>query len=673
MTDPAFETWLAQARAVPLQEICAHRSIRLRGKVDCCGPCPKCGGDDRFSINTAKQVYNCRQCGAGGHGAIDFTSWLDGVEPVSAAEQLNGPPPKANGKHHTPEPREVTRAAFVYKDESGNPLLGVKRFEYQNPDGSFVLKDGKRAKTFKQYHPNPDKPGEWLLSAKGVRLVPYRLPELIEAIGNGHTVLIVEGEAKVDALRKWNVPATCNVGGAQSWKPEYAAFLRGTEVCILPDNDKVGREYADAVGASLQGVAAAVHVLELPGLPPKGDILDWARAGGTVEQLHELLRHAKPWAPAKAEERATQTAFPPDTGELQSICAANVKMRAIEWLWPDRFAVGKLGIIAGLPDEGKGQILAYIIAMITTSGLWPCDEGRAPKGKVVLLTAEDDVEDTVVPRLVAAGADLSRVEIIRMVVPAGGKKERMFSLITDLDMLARKIAAIGNVRLVLIDPISAYMGVKQIDSFRINDVRSVLAPVVEMAAKLRVAFIGIMHFNKKTDVTSALLRISDSLAYGATARHVYAAIDDAENKRKLFVKAKNNLAKYDQQSLAYHFGVKMVGFDEELKKDIWAPYIEWDLRPVVVSANEAMEAASNSKTPRERTSAKKFLEEFLADGPRLQKDVTEAAEAHLISNATLRRAKDDLGVIAEKEKEVPKGKWRWFLPEQNHKEHWSDK
>jgi putative DNA primase/helicase len=373
-----------------------------------------------------------------------------------------------------------------------------------------------------------------------------------------------------------------------------------------------------------------------------------------------------------AGAEAGQTAPVPDTDELQSICAAKVKMKAIEWLWPDRFAFGKLGIIAGLPDEGKGQILAYIIAMITTSGLWPCDEGRAPKGKVVLLTAEDDLEDTVVPRLVAAGADLSQIEVIRMVVPSGSKKERMFSLITDLEMLAQKIAAIGNVRLVLIDPISAYMGVKQMDSYRTNDVRSVLAPVVDMAAKLRIAFIAIMHFNKKTDVTSALLRISDSLAYGATARHVYATIDDAENKRKLFVKAKNNLAKYDQQSLAYYFGVKKVGFDEELKKEIWAPYIEWDLKPVAVSANEAMQKAANSKEPKELTSAIEFLEKFLADGPRPQTEVIEAAEANLISERTLRRAKDGLEVIAEKEK-VPNGKWRWALPKHTPQEHWSGK
>jgi putative DNA primase/helicase len=142
-----------------------------------------------------------------------------------------------------------------------------------------------------------------------------------------------------------------------------------------------------------------------------------------------------------------------------------------------------LGILAGMPDEGKGQIFAYVTAMITTGGLWPCGEGIAPKGNVILLTAEDDLSDTVVPRLVAAGTDLSRVHIVRMVKCDATQKERMFSLIADLEKLRRLIEKIGDVKLVLIDPIS-YMGVKQIDSFRTNDVRSVLGPIVEMAADM---------------------------------------------------------------------------------------------------------------------------------------------------------------------------------------------
>jgi hypothetical protein len=109
-------------------------------------------------------------------------------------------------------------------------LFVVGRCEYQYPDGSFVLKDGKRKKKFKQKRPDPDRPGKWIGNVDGVRIVPYKLPELIEAIANDHSIAIVEGEAKVDLLRSWNIPATCNATGAGKWKSEHSEFLRGADV-----------------------------------------------------------------------------------------------------------------------------------------------------------------------------------------------------------------------------------------------------------------------------------------------------------------------------------------------------------------------------------------------------------------------------------------------------------
>ena len=111
--------------------------------------------------------------------------------------------------------------------------------------------------------------------------------------------------------------------------------------------------------------------------------------------------------------------------------------------------------------------------------------------------------------------------------------------------------------------------------------------------------------------------------------------------------------------------MKKVGFDDDLKKEIWAPYIEWEPQPVVITASEAMESA-----PKALSSAIKFLEEFLADGWKYRDDVTEAAEANLISDHTLRRAKDDLNIIAEKEK-VANGRWQWRLPPHTPKR-WTD-
>jgi putative DNA primase/helicase len=344
-------------------------------------------------------------------------------------------------------------------------------------------------------------------------------------------------------------------------------------------------------------------------------------------------------------------------GLLKSARASTFKLSAIQWLWPDRFALGKLGLLVGLPDEGKGQIFADMAARVSRGLDWPCDEGSAPQGNVILLSAEDDPSDTVVPRLKAADADLDCIEIVSMV--RADNKDRMFSLVSDLALLRQKITDIGDVKLVQIDPISAYLGIGKVDSFRTTDVRAVLAPLVELAGELKVAVVGIMHFNKKTDVTNALLRISDSLAFGATARHVYAAVDDAENKRKLMVKGKNNLAKATQKALAYNFGQREVGRDVLTDQAITAPHILWHAKHVDVTAAEAMQA---TKSPAARDEAKKFLADLLAAGPMARKEIDEAAEGNGIAERTLFRAKKELSVIAKKD--ADNGGWTWRLPDQ---------
>jgi hypothetical protein len=346
-------------------------------------------------------------------------------------------------------------------------------------------------------------------------------------------------------------------------------------------------------------------------------------------------------------------------GVLTCMLASEAELRAIEWLWPDRFALGKIGLLVGLPDEGKGQILYDIAARVTRGELWPCDEGQAPQGNVVLFTAEDAIDDTVAPRLEAAGADRSKVTIVKMVVQPGTKRERMFSFLTDLELLRPKVLEIGNVKLLLIDPLSAYLGVGKLDSFRTTDVRAVLGPLVAFAEELKLAIIAVMHFNKKIDVTNVLLRVSDSLAFGATARHVWAAVDDDANQRKLLVKGKNNLARRDIKALSYGFGVRPVGTDPDTGKVIMAPHIVW-FGQVDVSATEAMQAANEHKAVGAKDEACAFLMDILANGPVASEEIEKAARANSISQRTLERAKRDLGIAARKD--GPKGEWRWHPP-----------
>ena len=347
--------------------------------------------------------------------------------------------------------------------------------------------------------------------------------------------------------------------------------------------------------------------------------------------------------------------------------ASTVTIKAVNWLWPNRFALGKLELLVGLPDEGKGQLLCDIAARVSRAEQWPCAEGIAPLGNVITLTAEDDVGDTVVPRLVAAGADLERIYFISMVCDRG--KDRMFSLVTDLQLLRQKITEVGDVVLIEIDPMSAYLGVGKVDSFRTTDVRAVLGPVVDLANECEAAIVGIMHFNKKTDVTNALLRISDSLAFGATARHVYGVINDAEGKRKLIVRAKNNLASAEMdKALAFRFGLRQVGTDSETRKEIWAPHILWENQHIDVSASEAMQA--DNKSPAARDEAKKFLNEILANGPATKAEIEEAAVANGIAERTLFRAKSELNIRAKKD--GAGGAWTWRLPDKPKPKQWND-
>ena len=317
-------------------------------------------------------------------------------------------------------------ALYDYQDESRELLFRVARLE---------------PKSFRQCR--PDGSGGYVWNLDGVRRVPYHLPELLDGIARGETIFIAEGEKAVDELMKLGLWATCSPGGAGKWRDDYATHFKGANVVVLPDNDDVGEKHAADVVQSLSNIAASVCILRLT-LPEKGDAYDWIAAGGTVADLEKLLDGAP-------QEKRLASPSP-----LISRCAADIEPEPIDWAWPGRLARGKHTAIAGEPGLGKSQVGIYVAATITKGGKWPNDEGRAPKGRVIILSAEDDPADTIVPRLMAAGADLNLVEIIQAVEQK--ERQRTFNLQTDLHLLETKIKHHGDVQLILIDPISAYFG-----------------------------------------------------------------------------------------------------------------------------------------------------------------------------------------------------------------------
>lgn len=237
------------------------------------------------------------------------------------------------------EPRRSTApraiaATYDYVDEVGEMIFQVVRYE---------------PKDFRQRR--PDERGGWSWSIKGARQIPYRLPDLLEAIATEKTVFIVEGEKDADRLWALGVPATCNAGGAGKWPAALDEHLRGADVVILPDNDDAGRNHKDVVAARLKDMAARVRVLELPGLPLKGDPSDWLAAGGDALQLYDLVgAKARVWKAAAPKSRF---------GAIQWADLDSVEMRQ-EWLVEDLMFCGDVGMTYGASGSGKSFLMVHM-------------------------------------------------------------------------------------------------------------------------------------------------------------------------------------------------------------------------------------------------------------------------------------------------------------------------
>ena len=358
------------------------------------------------------------------------------------------------------------------------PSRIVATYDYHDADGILrfqAVRYGPK-KMFKQRRPDPSGNG-WVWTQpiyEPHRYLPFRLPDLLEAIALGKPVFVVEGEKDVENARsKLGIAATCNACGAGKWDPRHAAYLADADVNIIPDNDDAGRDHAEDVAELLQGIAKNTRIVPLPNLPEKSDLSDWIDAGGTAEQLWTLVEKAPEWKrstePSRHERRERRAA----SSAIRSIKASKVKSERITWVWLNRIAKGKHTGLAGEPGVGKSTLLYWMAAVVSVGGEWPAAEGKAPKGSVVLLSAEDGVADTIVPRFLAAGGDPEKLDIIKAVeVEEGG--ERTFNLRADLAALEEKIKAIGDVVLVIIDPITSYLG--SIDSHKNAEVRGSVDP-----------------------------------------------------------------------------------------------------------------------------------------------------------------------------------------------------
>lgn len=358
---------------------------------------------------------------------------------------------------------------------------------------------------------------------------------------------------------------------------------------------------------------------------------------------------------------------------LTIIRASDIKMREYEWLWPNRFAIGNLHALFGLPNQGKGMIMCEIASIVSRGAAWPDQSGNAPKAKCVILTAEEsDLERTLGPRLAASGADSSQVFIMRATVTetktqkAKRKKTKgkskpatVFNIGTDLKRLSHIVKRHPDIRVLFIDPIGAFIGGgKQTDSYKSAEVRAVLTPITEWADRRRICVIYISHANK-SGTGRALSRMTDSQAFGAAPRFVWIVGPDPlmpDSGQKVFASAKANIAK-EVSALSFRID------DSEIKIDgkrSTRGKVHW-IGESNVTADQVV-APPSQERPTATDAAQTFLTDLIEKhGPMKEGDIQKKAEG-LYSERTLMRAKKILGITSKKELGVINGPWIWDFP-----------
>jgi 5S rRNA maturation endonuclease (ribonuclease M5) len=362
---------------------------------------------------------------------------------------------EAGSKEETPD------AVYTYQDKDGKPVYEVVRMP------------GKR---FFQRALSDEGP---VYSMKGVDRVLYRLPEVLEAVGN-RKVFVVEGEKDVEAIRRAEGVATCSAGGAQSWQPSFSDVLHGAHVIVVADKDDAGRQYAQEVADSLEGKAASITMVEAKAGKDAHDHLsagyglgDFVPVGEEVYDGIELTR-----------------------SDL-------VQVRDVEWVpgYENMIAYGAISLLMGMPGVNKSTWSCQVASAVTRLGQ-----------AALLLSTEDSPSRVMRPRLEATGA---RLELCYFVTKKVEGAEGMVFLPSDITMLERAVAK-SAARLVVVDPIQAHFEGGN-DGNNDPMIRSALAPLAKMAERNNCAVLLLMHLNK-TRSQSPMLRAGGSIGIPGVSR-----------------------------------------------------------------------------------------------------------------------------------------------------------
>lgn len=345
--------------------------------------------------------------------------------------------------------------------------------------------------------------------------------------------------------------------------------------------------------------------------------------------------------------------------EVILVSAYDIVPQPHDWLWEGHLLRGSQELLTGIPGIGKSQVQISQVATVTTRRPWP-DGTRPPAAmNVVMLTAEDHLRQQVIPRLMAAGADLNRVHFLKAI--RIGDHDRQFLLSEDLDELQKQTKIIGNVGLITIDPITAYMGGKM-DSHKATEVRSQLGPLKDFAEQNNIAISTITHPPKNVGARPMDYFIG-SQAFIAAGRIAHICVpqmsepdDDGVSEptgKMLYLHAKHNVSgRMDN----WAFEIEKV----EVRSGITATRVAFDAEPISQTTEQALAVAVKPADRSDQDRLQTWLKIHLEDGPQPASRIHKIAMAVGFTKEQIYYAKEKLGIDAKRQGGLgADGDWMW--------------
>lgn len=335
----------------------------------------------------------------------------------------------------------------------------------------------------------------------------------------------------------------------------------------------------------------------------------------------------------------------PSNYKLSLKRTSTIKPEKIDWLWEGFIAKGHLSLLAADPGIGKSQVSMYLAGVISKGGYWPGTKKKAPLGNVIIVNTEDGLADTITPRLIACGADRDRVYVLA----EDNSNSELFKLDLHIPQLEEMIADIGDVELIIIDPVSNYLSGRA-DNNKSGDVRNITSQLSQLAQKYHTSVLMVTHKNKG-EKSNAIEKVMGSGAWVQSCRTAF-GIERDEDGRKL-VPIKNNLAIDDS---GYTFRIEGVTLDDgiETSRVVWEDQFQG-------TADEMMNDKLGNRAE-VFNEAKGMLEALLENGARrTATELMSLADHNGISEKTLRRAKSSLNISSAYDKSL--NTYVWFRPE----------